>query len=352
MLSTYGKSGSSKIAPFAKLFILLLTTFWLQGAVAKESSSLVKENATPVFSEQAFATWVAALESEGLDNGISANTLAEVLPQIKFLTRVIELDRNQPEFKLTSDQYLSRVISKHRINKGRKLLKEHNVLLSRIEKEFGVPPRFIVALWGMETGFGRMTGGFNAINALATLAYDGRRSAFFRKQLFKALKIIDQGHTTYKEMLGSWAGAMGQTQFMPSTFESYAIDFTGDGKIDLWSDKEDALASGANYLSQVGWVRGQTWGREVTLPSSFDAKLLGLSSSKKISEWQALGIRRVNGDDLPTREIDAYIIRLDKGKGRSYMVYENYLAIMDWNKSKNFATAVGLLSDKIGRITK
>jgi len=238
------------------------------------------------------------------------------------------------------------------VSKGRQLLKEHHTLLAKIEAEFGVQPRFIVALWGMETGFGRMTGGFNAINALATLAYDGRRGAFFRGQLIKALRIIDQGHVTYDKMLGSWAGAMGQTQFMPSTFESYAIDFTGDGKINLWKDKDDALASGANYLSSVGWVRGQTWGRKVQLPENFDAGLLGFDTNKRIPDWQSLGIRRANGDDLPSRDIKAFIIRLDRGTGDAYMVYENYLAIMDWNKSTNFATAIGILSDRIGRVTK
>ncbi len=304
-------------------------------------------NSTPTF-----AAWIFELEKEALAKGISETTLNDVLPRVEFLDRVIELDRNQPEFKLTSKQYLSRVISKQRVRKGRELLKKHHDLLNRIEARFGVQSRFIVALWGMETGFGRMTGGFNAINALATLAYDGRRGEFFRSQLFRALKIIDQGHVTFDKMLGSWAGAMGQTQFMPSTFESYAIDFTGDGKINLWTDKEDALASGANYLSLVGWKRGHTWGREVLLPEGFDSRLLGFESDNQISDWQALGVRRANGDDLPSRAIKAYIIRLDKGEGTPYMVYENYLAIMDWNKSTNFATAVGILSDKIGRIRK
>jgi len=314
--------------------------------------SLADMNEKKISSTASFAVWIVELEKEALAKGISETTLKKVLPRVKFLDRVIELDRNQPEFKLTSEQYLSRVISKHRVRKGRELLKKHHDLLSRIETRFGVQPRFIVALWGMETGFGRMTGGFNAINALATLAYDGRRGEFFRSQLFKALKILDQGHVSFDGMLGSWAGAMGQTQFMPSTFESYAIDFTGDGKINLWKDKEDALASGANYLSSVGWKRGQTWGREVTLPEGFDSNLLGFESEKQISDWQALGVRRSNGGDLPAAAIKAYIIRLDNGEGTPYMVYENYLAIMDWNKSTNFATAVGLLSDKIGRINK
>ena len=327
---------------FLLSFILCLST--MQSLAGTDEKAM---NATPTF-----ADWIVELEKEALDKGISQTTLSHVLPQVKFLDRVIELDRNQPEFKLTSEQYLSRVISEHRVRKGRELLKKHHDLLSRIEARFGVQPRFIVALWGMETGFGRMTGGFNAINALATLAYDGRRSQFFRSQLFKALKIIDQGHVTFDEMLGSWAGAMGQTQFMPSTFESYAIDFTGDGKINLWKDKEDALASGANYLSSVGWKRGHTWGREVKLPEGFDSSLLGFESDKQIADWQVLGVRRANGDDLPLRDIKAYIIRLDKGDGTPYMVYDNYLAIMDWNKSTNFATAVGLLSDRIGQISK
>lgn len=315
------------------------------------STQLIADD-TKVVSQQSFEDWKLELRQEATNLGVSVKTLDEVIPQVEFINRVIELDRNQPEFKLTSEQYLSRVISKHRVKKGRKLLKKHHELLSRIEEKYGVQPRFLVALWGMETGFGRMTGGFRAIDALATLAYDGRRSAFFRKQLFKALRIIDQGHVSYKNMLGSWAGAMGQTQFMPSTFESYAVDFTGDGKINLWKDKEDALASGANYLSSVGWQRGHTWGREVTVPENFDSKLLGFETGNNIADWQAMGVRRSDGSDLPSRDIKAFIIRLDKGVGTPYMVYENYLAIMDWNKSTNFATAVGILSDRIGRINR
>jgi len=299
-----------------------------------------------------FEAWLAAFRQEALVKGISEKTLNTVLPSVKPIPRVIELDRNQPEFKLTFDQYLSRVAPPFRVKLGRKLLKMHKGLLNQIRAKYGVQPRYIVALWGMETDFGRLTGGFNAINALATLAYDGRRSKYFRGQLINAFLILDKGHVTYKEMLGSWAGAMGQTQFMPSTFLSYAVDFNNDGKINLWKDKEDALASGANYLSQVGWYGDQTWGREVQLPDDFNANLASLDIKKDISEWQVMGVRRINGKDLPTRKLDASIIRVDDNKGRAFMVYDNYRAIMDWNRSTSFATAVGILSDRIANVKK
>jgi len=295
-----------------------------------------------------FEGWLAALKAEARAKGISEATLESAFADVKPIKKVIKLDRNQPEFKLTFAQYLKNVAPPFRVNRGKRLLKKHKVLLNNIRQKFGVQPRFLVALWGMETDFGRLTGGFNVINALVTLAYDGRRSKFFRGQLLNALTIIDAGHISAANMKGSWAGAMGQTQFMPSTFLKHAIDFNGDGKIDVWGTTGDALASGANYLSNVGWKGNETWGREVKLPDDFPEDKLTLDFSKPISFWQAMGVRRVDGSDLPAREIPASVVRLDDNKGLAYMVYDNYRAIMDWNKSKNFATAVGILSDRIG----
>jgi len=295
-----------------------------------------------------FDTWLKEFQRDARESGISEATLKATIPNIKLIKRVVKFDRNQPEFKLTFDQYLDRVAPKSRVKRGQRMLRKHKKMLAAIEKKYGVQRRFIVAFWAMETDFGRLTGGFNVLDALATLAYDGRRGAYFRRELLNALRIIDAGHIKPKQMTGSWAGAMGQTQFMPSTFLSYATDFTGDGKINIWKDTADALASGANYLAKIGWKDDQTWGREVKLPANFEKSLLELDVKKKIKDWQALGVRRGTGLDLPRVDIDASIIQLDDKTGRAFMVYNNYHAIMDWNKSKNFATAIGILSDRIG----
>jgi len=214
--------------------------------------------------------------------------------------------------------------TKPRVNQGKRLLKKHKKLLAAIEAKYNVQARYLVAFWGMETSYGRLTGGFNALDALATLAHDGRRAAYFRRELINALKIIDAGHIEPKKMLGSWAGAMGQTQFMPSTFLSYATDFDGDGKIDVWNSTADALASGANYLSSIGWEGNRIWGREVLLPDGLDKSLISLKVKKKIAQWQALGVRRMTGKDLPAVDIDASIVQMDDKTGRAYMVYDWY----------------------------
>jgi len=333
---------------FSVVFVICICLF---GGTSQVIASHGEELKTDLVAQApSFKAWLEAFRQEALVKGVSEETLNESLPLIKEpIKKVIKFDRNQPEFKLTFDQYLNRVAPKSRVKRGQRLLKKHNKLLTEIEEKYGVQKRFLVAFWGMETDFGRLTGGFNVLNALATLAYDGRRSQFFRKQLINALFIIDAGHVEPEKMTGSWAGAMGQTQFMPSTFLAYATDFNGDGKINIWKSTADALASGANYLSNVGWNGDQTWGREVSLPEDIDKDLLDLKIKKKIAEWQKLGVRRITGKDLPLVDLDASVIQLDDKTGRAYMVYDNYRAIMDWNKSKNFATAIGILSDRIGR---
>ena len=338
------------ILPFryTPLLFIILSSFIFAGQVIAGHGDELKSNLVP--QELSFKAWLQALRQEALVKGISKETLDKTLPFIKDPSpKIIKFDRNQPEFKLTFKQYLDRVAPRSRIKRGKRLFKKHKKLLKSIEKKYGVPGRYLVAFWGMETDFGRLTGGFNVLDALSTLAFDGRRSAYFRKELLNALIIIDAGHVEPKKMTGSWAGAMGQTQFMPSTFLSYATDFDGNGKINIWKSTADALASGANYLSSIGWQKDQTWGREVTLPDNMDKDLLELDIKKKIADWQALGVRRITGKDLPDVDIEASVIQLDDKTGKAYMVYENYRAIMDWNKSKNFATAIGIMADRIGR---
>ena len=303
-----------------------------------------------VIDAEKFKAFVAGVWPDAKARGVERSTFDAAFATTKAIPRVIELDRHQPEFSLTFKQYLSRVAPKSRVNKGRKRLAENKELLTKIGKKFGVQPRYIVALWGIETDFGRVTGGFSVIDALATLAFDGRRSKYFRGELLNALEILQQGHITPKAMVGSWAGAMGQSQFMPSSFKAYAIDGDGDGKRDIWGTKADVFSSAANYLSSVGWRDDQTWGRRVKLPANFDLKHVTLKSTKKLGEWQGLGIRSHDGSNLPKRQLKASLVLAEKGKvDHAYLVYGTFRAIMHWNRSTYFAVTVGTLGDRIGR---
>lgn len=304
--------------------------------------------AVPAAAEPAFDAWLEGVRKEARERGLKESTIESALSGISPIKRVVELDRRQPEFKLTLDRYLSRVVSKARIEKGRARLAEHRQLLEKVSAKYNVQPRFIVALWGIETDFGRYLGGFPVIPALASLAFDGRRSAYFRKELFNALTVIDQGHIAARDMMGSWAGAMGQNQFMPSSFLRYAVDYDGDGRRDIWGTHADIFASSANYLSKVGWRGDQTWGRRIRLPKGFDRALVGLKVRKGLRDWQSLGVRRPDGRDLPTRNLRSSILQPGGANGPAYVVYDNFHSILRWNRSNLFATAVGTLADRIG----
>jgi membrane-bound lytic murein transglycosylase B len=296
-----------------------------------------------------FSQWLAELRAEALGAGISAGTLDAALTGLEPIPRVIELDRRQPELTWTLEQYMNRIVSEERVARGREKLREHGALLEEVAKKYGVPARFLTALWGIETNYGQTSGGFQVIPALATLAHDGRRSAFFRKELLLALRIVDQGHVTPERMMGSWAGAMGQMQFMPSTFAGYAVDGDGDGKIDLWGSREDAFASAANYLSRMGWDANRTWGRAVQVPPGLDRSLVSLDVRKPLEEWQGLGVRRTSGADLPeVSGLTASLIQPDGAGTPAYLVYDNFRTILRWNRSQFFGIAVGTLADRIG----
>lgn len=295
-----------------------------------------------------FTEWLNSFRKEASAKGISDETLAAALDNVQPIPRVIELDRRQPEFTLTFKDYMSRVVSKTRIKKARVRYDKHRDLLKRVSERYGVQSRFIVALWGIESDFGRLTGGFKVIPALATLAHDGRRSAFFRKQLMNALTVVDQGHIRAEDMKGSWAGAMGQVQFMPSSFLSFAVDFNGDGKKNLWTSQEDVFGSAANYLAKSGWKGAETWGRQVQLPKPFDESLINYKKIKKpLSAWQALGVRRLDGSDLPQAELMASLVRPKDKQDPAFIIYDNYRTILKWNRSHYFALAVGRLADAI-----
>jgi membrane-bound lytic murein transglycosylase B len=216
-----------------------------------------------------------------------------------------------------------------------------------VSRRYGVQPRFIVALWGIESNYGKRSGDFPEISALATLAYDGRRSAYFRKELMAAIKIVDQGWIRPEDMLGSWAGAMGQCQFMPSSYLQFAVSFNEDGRRDIWNRREDIFASIANYLARSGWHGDETWGRRVLLPTGFDTNLAGPSNRKPLAEWQRLGIRAMDGRDLVTREREAALLLPDGPNGPALLAFDNFRATLKWNNSSYFAAAVGYLADGV-----
>jgi membrane-bound lytic murein transglycosylase B len=234
-----------------------------------------------------------------------------------------------------------------KIQQARDAYRDNYQLLQKIGKEYGVQPRFIVALWGVETNFGRLTGKHYVISSLTTMAYEGRREELFKKQLFAALTILEQGHITQDKFIGSWAGAMGQVQFMPTSYLNYAVDYDGDGKKDIWNTPGDVFASAANYLRTEGWDGKETWGRQVKLPAGFDVSLAGIKQQKSLAEWQALGVRKYEGDDLPNADIQASLVIPDDENGRVYLAYNNYKVLMHWNRSYYFATAVSYLSERI-----
>lgn len=293
-----------------------------------------------------FEAWLDQLRTEAGGAGVSAATLDAALTGLKPIPRVIELDRKQPEFTQTFWNYLSDRVTEQRLERGRKMLKEHRVLLEAVEKQYGVPPRFLVAFWGLETNFGSFLGGFPVVGSLATLAYDERRSSFFRSQLLDALRIIDEGSVKVADMKGSWAGAMGHMQFMPSTFRQYAVDATGDGKRDVWNSLHDALASGANYLGRLGWRGDEVWGREVTLPKDFPWDQADIDIKKPIAEWARMGVRKADGSPLPKADINGSIVLPQGYQGPAFVVYRNFDVILYWNRSINYAIAVGYLADR------
>lgn len=296
-----------------------------------------------------FQTWVRQFAVEAEAEGISRSTVDIALKDIRFLPGVIEADQRQPEFKKTLAAYVAERLTAQRIVEGRRMLNENRRLLRQITRRYGVQPHYLVALWGIETSYGRHTGKVPTLSALATLAFEGRRGRYFRQELLNVLRILESGKLTKEQLFGSWAGALGNLQFMPSTFLSYAVDGDADGKIDLWNTRADFLASAANYLQQAGWQPRQKWGREITLPSNLDAAQIGLAVQAPLDRWQALGVRLRSGQDLPKATFPASLVIPDGRAGDGFLVYENYRVLMKWNKAHSFAVTVGLLADRIAK---
>ncbi len=310
---------------------------------------LVGSNNHACARSESFQNWIQSLEKEALSKGVSKDIFRRAFKKVdEPIERIIELDRKQPEGTITFEQYKKRVITEARIKQGRHLYNKHAKLLNKVARQYNVQPQYIVALWGIETSYGNNTGGFDVVSALATLAYDGRRSDFFRSELIGALKILEDGHITISKMKGSWAGAMGQNQFMPSSFHRFAIDGNDDGLRDIWTSLPDVFSSTANYLSQSGWKGDERWGRRVILPKGLDNNDVGLGVKHDLKTWKNKGVRLLGGGNIPVVEgMKASIVAPDGMGGLTYLVYDNYRVIMKWNKSTYFASCVGLLADQI-----
>lgn len=294
-----------------------------------------------------FQAWLSALRQEAIARGIRAETFDRALAGVQPDPRVIELDRRQPEFLEPFLDYLERRVTARRVEEGRRLLNEHRELLAAVQRRYGIPPHVLVAFWGLETNYGGFMGDFAVPAVLATLAFEPRRSQFFRAQLLDALAILDEGHVDVAAMKGSWAGAMGHMQFMPSTFRAYAVDADGDGRKDLWGSLPDAFASAANYLSRLGWQADELWGREVRLPENFDWEQARLSLTRPVSAWAAMGVTQADGSPLPNSNLQGAIVLPQGYRGPAFLVYGNFNIIMNWNRSLSYALAVGLLSDRL-----
>jgi membrane-bound lytic murein transglycosylase B len=299
--------------------------------------------------EEGFSAFLAGIGREAVARGVSEATVARALGATRFLPHVIELDHRQPERVLTFEEYLAKVVTPEREDKARDHLRRNWNLLYGIWQRYRVDPRFIVALWGVESDFGDITGDYSVPSSVATLAFDGRRGRYFRGELIAALRILDHRDISFPEMTGSWAGAMGQCQFMPSTYLGYAVDYDGDGKRDIWGDRADVLASIANYLARLGWRGGEGWGEEVRLPAGLASRLGSLDGERPLGEWRRLGVRAVGGGALAGPESEASLVLPDGVGGRAFLVYHNFGTIMRWNKSTFFAAAVGYLADSMGR---
>ncbi len=301
----------------------------------------------PVQAQDDFDSWLGAFRQEARTQGISSATLDAALSGVVPNPRVIELDRRQPEFLQTFSRYLGSRVTPAQVARGQAQLEQNAALLDAVEQKYGIPKTVLVAFWGLETHYGAVLGSLNVPTSLATLAYDGRRSRFFRSQLLDALRIIDAGHVSAADMNGSWAGAMGNMQFMPSTFRAYAVDGDGDGRIDVWQSLPDALYSAANYLRQAGWHSNEPIAVEVRLPAGFDWRQARVSHRLPVANWKALGVQAANADALPKVAGRAAIILPQGWQGPAFMVFDNFDVVMKWNRSVNYALAVAQLSHRL-----
>jgi len=304
-----------------------------------------------------FGVWLTELRSEAEARGIRAEILDRAFTGLEPVAQILERDRSQAEFTFTLDGYLKRRLTSPTVRRARAMYKQHRSLVTRIGGAYGVDPRLLISVWGLESNFGRFAGVRPTIPTLATLAYDPRRGAMFRTELFNALEIVNRGDIELEKLKGSWAGALGQPQFMPSSYLRYAQDFDGDGRRDIWSSSPDVFASVAFYLQQHGWQKGRLWGREVIVPAGIEAALEGIPRRSEgcrarremtipqpLTTWRTLGLKTAGRQPLPTAAIEASLIR---DQTRAFLVYDNYEALLDYNCAHSYALSVAVLADKL-----
>lgn len=319
-----------------KLFALLALLIFLPNTAHSNQS-------------EGFSEFLNQIAAEAYKNGISKETISSALSSVEFLPGVIALDKAQPEFRKNFMAYKDRVVNSARINRARIELQRHYKALSQVEKTFGVEKEYIVALWAMESNFGENMGNYYIPSTLATLAYEGRRHDFFRKELIASLKILDEKHIDKSHFVGSWAGAMGQCQFMPTSFLNYAADYDGDGRKDIWQNPNDVFASAANYLSQKGWNKGGQYARIVYVPSQFGAQNMSVEKIFSMKDLRRMGVTEIDGAKLKGGNFQkASVLDLtvsDGGAKKYIIVFENYKTVLKWNKSSYFATSVGIIAE-------
>ena len=312
---------------------------------AAETPAAESDDQTPA-ERESFEQWVSEFRQTARAQGITPATLDEALAGVRYQPRIIELDRSQPEFTRAIWEYLDSAVSSSRVDNGRRKLAEHRSAADQAQNRYGVPGSVITAIWGIESNYGSNFGSFSTIDAFATLGYEGRRHAFAQEQLIAALRIIQEGDIDREHMLGSWAGAMGHTQFIPTSFLAYAVDGDNDGRRDIWGSIPDVMASTANYLAKNGWQRGQPWGVEVTLPEGFDYTRTELSTRQSTQAWRSQGVRAMQGQSLPDFD-QASVIAPAGAQGPAFLVGPNFRVIMRYNNATSYALAVALLSQSI-----
>lgn len=321
----------------------------LAGCGGAGGPEVTRAPATPVIDmvdNPGFDAWVVAFRPRAIAHGITPATFDRAFAEAGYIPEVIRRDRNQSEFVKPIWEYLDTAVSDTRIQNGQAKLSEHARVLAEVEARYGVPREVVVAVWGMESSYGNYRGRMPVIPSLATLAYEGRRGAFFEQQLIAALRIVQAGDVAPDDMTGSWAGAMGHTQFIPTSYLAYAVDFRGDGHRDIWSDDPtDALASTAAYLAKSGWVRGQPWGEEVLLPAGFPMGQAGKGTRRPVQDWQAMGVRGAAG---PIRGFGNASVLMPAGaNGPAFLIYDNFRAISRYNAADSYVIGVGHLSDRL-----
>ena len=302
---------------------------------------------TSVFaSTHTFEDFLVQIRQMATEQGVSKATIDKAFFQLSPRPEALKEDKKQPEFNQNFWTYVNKRVTQTRLNNGYDTLKQNSSLLNKTTQQYGVPTYVLVSFLGIESNYGYHTGNHNLIQSLATLAYDRRRSNFFTMELIELLKLIDK-NTIPMDAKGSWAGAMGAVQFMPTSVQAYGVDANKDGKIDLWNDKEDIYASAANFLKKNGWAKGEKWGREASIPKNFDYKQTGLGIKKSVNDWAKLGVLRANGNRLPNSNMKASLIVPMGHRGPAFLVYRNFDVIMDWNHSLLYALSVGYLADRI-----